>query len=361
MASRATIGAAREALARLVPPGLAPRVARFLAWWRAGLALPLPPAVARLLVGDRRIVRVTAEGERLAVRLYAAPQAAEPLATAAVPEAGGVGLARLRHAAGRAPVVLDVPPTLLLEKRQEIPAAAARAVDDAVRFGLPQWTPFAADEVFWTARVASVRAARAEVVIRLVAKAALQPTVEACGAAGLPPAALRLGPTVVTLDGRRAARRHRGRRLDAALALAVGLLAVVYGGMAWRAGEAERAALTEVLKAEVAVRREAGDLTRRIAALEAADTFLAERRAAARPVSAVVSALAAALPETAEVEALHWAGGRGRLVLVDTAPPVLAPSNGVIAAAGPVRPLSDLADGRRRFEWAFAAAGEGAR
>jgi hypothetical protein len=66
----------------------------------------------------------------------------------------GLRLARATLGNRRAPVtVLRLPPGLLLERQVTLPLAAEQGLDRVVRYEMDRFTPFTAEEVFWSCAV----------------------------------------------------------------------------------------------------------------------------------------------------------------------------------------------------------------
>jgi general secretion pathway protein L len=343
--------------------GLGPRIRAFLAWWRAGLAVELPRPLARLLLGDRRLVRARLDGDRIVLEVFGGSPAATPGAPLALDDGRPPeeALRRVRAAARRRGVVLVVPPALVLMKEQDVPEAATRSLKDAVRYGLAQWTPFSADEVFWSVRVVSRRGAQARIAIRMVPKAALGPALARLEQAGLAPAALALGPgDLLPIDARHAVRERRARMLDLGLVAGTSLLVAANCALLFAAAEGERASLAAALQEEVQLRQKADAIAKKIEAIGARDAFVAARRAGTRPLAEIAATLAGALPEDVEVRELRFSKGKARLLLIgpDGWHPELELSASGFLRTEAVRPQSDLADGRRAFEW-LVVAGDG--
>ncbi len=140
------------------------------------------------------------------------------------------GLAALRAAIGtgrHGPIRLVLPPTLLLEQPVTLPLAAERGLDSALRWEMDRLTPFTAEAVFWTWRIVQRDRIRNQLTLRLllVARSAVQATVDALSAVGLAPARLESAgepARAILLTGpRRAAPRRPA--LTAGVAVCAGL------------------------------------------------------------------------------------------------------------------------------------------
>ena len=302
-----------------------PAVRAGLRWWGRGLEEALPGWLVALAAGDRRWVSVALdEDDRLTARLMASPGATAPLATARLAETADASAPPrpLRAAARSRHVVLQAPDARVLTQTVRAPAAALENLAEAVRFGLPTWTPFAAEDVIFHAKVVERGEDHARIEIRMIPRAALAPLVERAARAGLDVSAVAFGRDVVPYGdrGEAVARRiARAGRVDLALAasavaLAVGMLAALHLGWA-----RELDGLQEDIKAEVAHRAKQTKLESELAQIEARRRAVLQKRASEPRVSEVVVDLAAHLPDSAETVEFEWAGRQGRVRV--SAPP----------------------------------------
>lgn len=290
-----------------------------LAWWRDGLEAALPAWLVRPFAGDRQCVCIAETAGVLQARLFAAPTAKEPLAEARFgdPAIEPQPAARTVAVAARSvPVILEAPSSKILTQTVRMPAAALENLDDAVRFGLSTWTPFAAEEVVFHASVVERADEHARVRIQMIPLAVLRPVMERAADAGLNVSAVALGPNLVRFgDAGHAVerRRRRAARLDLALgasafALGLGLLITMHLG--WTQ---EREELRAEIRAEMARLAAQTKLESELNQLQMRQRSVLSKRAAETRVSALIADLAERLPETAEVLEFEWSGKRGRL------------------------------------------------
>ncbi len=198
------------------------------------------------------------------------------------------GLRQARKMLGnrRAPAtVLRLPAGLLLEREVTLPLAAEQGLERVVRYEMDRFTPFAAEEVFFSAAVRRRDRAqgRLSIGISVVPRARIAPALAAMAALKLAPGLLE-APVAggearrIPLVGTGPRSSRRGARLLAAAAIACAALAVVALALPfWLQAEAsaEVEARIAALKPRLA---EAEALrTRMAAAAEGSDAIGAER------------------------------------------------------------------------------------
>ena len=215
----------------------------FLSWWLRQLAGLLPPAwrpgtldaAAAEAATDSVIIALTPgntidatrrrRGRLIHLGRFGLDASGLTSLRAAI---GPLRGSRSRHG----PIRLALPPSLLLEQPVTLPLAAERDLDTALRWEMDRLTPFAADAVFWTWRITDRDRTRGQLQLRLVlvAKAAIQSTVDALAAAGLAPARLEAAgdpARLIPLDGQhRAAPRRPLLIATAALCVALAVTAI---------------------------------------------------------------------------------------------------------------------------------------
>ncbi len=205
--------------------------------------------------------------------------------------------------AKRAPVtVLRLPAGFVLEREVTLPLAAEQGLDRVVRYEMDRFTPFAADEVFWSCAVRRRDRAQGKLTaaIALVPRARLQPMIDAL-------AQLPLVANIVEAAGPDGALRHimlgepdlrrkqwRNRGLAAA-ALCCAALAVVAAGLPfWLQGQA-RDAVEERIAALKPRVKEADTLRQQLNATVAGSDAITSERARLGDTLQTVAALTSIL------------------------------------------------------------------
>lgn len=302
---------------------LGPGAGGFFAWWGAALASWLPGSwrAAFGLARDRLLLTLGAE--QLQLRLQTL-EGIRDLGSAPWP-AGNVDdpLPRLL-----APGIADLPRWYLLpaaaglRRRVALPAAAAERLRDVLAFEIDRQTPFAADAVYFDARVAE-RRSDGQVLAELVAVP--KPTLDAA-LAGLGAAAGTLaGVDIVDDNGAPlrlnllpVARRQRGadpsRRWNRILAAAA-LLALAAG--LWQILDNRRAAADEFEKRVSAradgARRVAQQRQQLLDLVEGA-AFLERTRGGRPTMIAVIDELSRRLPDGTYLEKVAVENGQLQLI-----------------------------------------------
>jgi len=197
----------------------------------------------------------------------------------------GLRMARTMLGNRRRPaIVLRLPPGMLLERQVTLPRAAEQGLDRVVRYEMDRFTPFAADEVFYSYSLLRRDEARSRIVISivLVPRARLASALETMRQLQLTPTLLEAADSsgelqLVPLTAPGADKlRWRGRGVVAAgvmcAALAVAVVALPFWRQAQARGEVEAriAALKPQLDRAEAVRKKLA------ADAESVDAFSAE-------------------------------------------------------------------------------------
>ena len=202
-----------------------------IAWWLAQLVslLParwrsrdhsLPDAIVAEPAGDGFALRLRRRRRESALGRFALDEPGLRAAAAAVRGRRG------------GPAVLRFAPAMLLEREVVLPLAAERELEQVLRYEMDRFTPFGAEEVFWTAEpVARDRATgRLRVRLSLVPRAAVAPMLQALGRIGAAPAALEAalpgGVRAIPLGGDHGRARRQRRVVSAAATVCAGLALV---------------------------------------------------------------------------------------------------------------------------------------
>ncbi len=224
------------------------------------------------------------------------------------------GLAAARAALnGRrlAPAFVRVPAGALLERSVTLPLAAESSLERVVNYELDRYTPFSADEVFWSAQVQRRDRAqgRLHATVTLVPKTALAPLLEALGSLGVAPVVLegRVGAgadrrvRLAHTDGRAA---RRGKRLVMGAAVACAVLLLVAAGLPFfRQSQAASAVEARIAALEPG-RHEAEDLRQTLVARAAGSDAIAAEQAALGDTLQTIAALTQILPDDTFLTAL---------------------------------------------------------
>lgn len=224
------------------------------------------------------------------------------------------GLAAARAALnGRrlGPAFIRLPSGALLERNVTLPVAAESSLERVLGYELDRYTPFSADEVFWSAQVERRDRAqgRLQATLTLVPKATLAPLLEALASIGVAPVALegRAGAgaerrvRLAHSDGRAA---RRGKRLVMGAAVACAVLLVVAAGLPFfRQSQAASAVEARIAGLEPG-RHEAEDLRQTLVARAAGSDAIAAEQAALADTLQTIAALTQILPDDTFLTAL---------------------------------------------------------
>jgi general secretion pathway protein L len=217
---------------------------------------------------------------------------------------GAAGVAALPGAGGR-PTVLRLGETDVLGKSITLPLAAERELEQVLSFEMDRETPFRADQLYWSYRIAEIdrQNERLSVRLQLVAKANLAPLLGALAQIGIVPERVEIAdgpdagaclPLLVKQNGaRRAARRFLvplAAACCAALALADILTPFVRQSSAL-------VALDRQIASGRAAAAEAAHLRREIAELaRSADLIQSEREKVGQPLE-ILAAVTRVVPD----------------------------------------------------------------
>ncbi len=169
--------------AQLGQTGLATARA-FLAWWLGELAGLVPRALLRRFVGNRAVLLIRLEGDRLDF----GGQETLGLDAAALPAP------LLRHVQQAGSVAFELPAGMVLRRVVDVPAAATRELAAAVPFLIERHTPFPPGQarVAWRVLGAAAPNGRVQLELAATAAAALDRLVARLHTLGIPVGAIRV-------------------------------------------------------------------------------------------------------------------------------------------------------------------------
>jgi general secretion pathway protein L len=345
---------------------LAP-VGAFFRWWGAELAGLVPARLRRISGSDEQLVLLLAE-DGVAVSLETGRQG-RALGRIDLGDPGAVSgrldrLLRQRGIArGRLAVHVRLPAAEALRTTMELPAAAMTNLAEVVAFELDRYTPFRADQVYYSYRllprpsgderfpvgVTVVPRSVVDDARRLCAALAIEPDgidVEAAGADSRPSEPLRIGDAAAT-------RAKAGSFLTYALfALAV-VLAVIAVAVPLGAAHRKAALLSEDFAAAKKAVETAAALRAEIEALQEEQRFLIDRKRQVPSASMLLHDVTRILPDDTWLTELHLAGSEVQLSGVTESSSALI---GLLERSGVVRntvfrsPVTrDPTSGRERF------------
>ena len=266
-----------------------------LIWWVQQMRELLPRSlVMRPQYANALVARIGTTGISIAARRRGAER---PL----VKLESGSAVQRRFASRGTEPTILALPPTMLLEQSATLPLASERNVGAVLRYEMDRFTPFRAEDLFWTWRVERRDRANGLLTLRLllVPKLAVQSALATMAAAGLRPAALEVSTSTGTgylpLSGPKGSVGTRRSVVTASWACAVlALAAVVVPVIQQERAIGRTESQIEALRPRVAL---VEGLRRRVAAnASGSDLFSAETARIGNPLRAL-AAVTAALPD----------------------------------------------------------------
>jgi general secretion pathway protein L len=165
-------------------------------WWAAQMRDCIPASLrppGRLW--RRALVIAINPADAARIELFLQTTAVTPLGQCDLGDGAGTLATLLPASARRLPVVIQLPADLLLERDITLPLAAERALRQVLTYEMDRFTPFRAEEIVWTAQVEKRDPARNQLRARvaLVARARIQPVLDALRQAKLAPSWLRIG------------------------------------------------------------------------------------------------------------------------------------------------------------------------
>jgi general secretion pathway protein L len=288
-----------------------------IGWWLGELAALVPAVWRRRLssTGGRLVIAI--DGESLTVSHPDIGRSARSLRGFDGKVPNDIEAVLRRAARGALRVTLQLPARCGLSSRMRLPLAAEENLREAIGFELDRQTPFKAEAVFFTHRVAERDSAARRLLIELtvVPRAVVETALAVATGLGLAPDRVEVaaGPETAASSnllppGHGKARWQAARRLPASLAVvAVLLAAAIVIVPLYRAGSAADA----LRNAVDAARKDANAglrLQGEIARVAEESQFLANRKSERPSVSEVLAELTRQLPDDAWLTDLHLAG-----------------------------------------------------
>ena len=241
----------------------------------------------------------------------------------------------------------------MLTRPVELPAVALRHRDKAVKFGLQQWTPFEADEVFVTTRPIHRAGATAAIELKIITRRSVKELEQQLTQYGISVDELSLaGPsrlfTTIVVNGRK--RRHRRLASIVDLGLLVSALVLVAAVFATALSHANSELNREksVLQRAIQTQQIAANELKQIEQLAARRSFLAERLASEASFADTVSGLMRILPDGVQVDAISWEKNALHLSLSGSVGATLAWKQ---PPPGNIQAVTDKSSARLQWEW----------
>jgi general secretion pathway protein L len=159
-----------------------------LRWWARQMRALLPQALLPdASQSDALLVAMAGMSDAPQIRLSLRRRQREtPLGSFRLDEAGRrAAMAAIRQRSGR--VIMRPDPAAVLERKVMLPLAAEHDVTQVLRYEMDRLTPFAAEQVFWSAIVErrDRAAGRLEIRLSLLPKSLVQPALATIAAIGL--------------------------------------------------------------------------------------------------------------------------------------------------------------------------------
>ncbi|MEO6968820.1 MAG: PilN domain-containing protein [Rhodanobacteraceae bacterium] len=283
---------------------------RFFAWWGGELSALLPVRLRAHLLRGPDVLLLSAHLDALRVRRERTGDTLAQIAwTLPIEEQRAMFAQACRGIdASDRRLVLLLPPGCALRRRLQLPAAAASDLRRVLGYEIDRQTPFKPEQVDYDVRVLDAGAPPGQLVVELIAAPRVQidPLLERLRGLGIAPDAVdvcvddtpgagRVGVNLLPL-GSRPRRAHPRRRINAILAAACVLLAV----LAMSQWLANRRTALDAMQAQVdtlhAQARQASGLREELVNAAGASGFLAARKRATPSALSVLQDLTARLP-----------------------------------------------------------------
>lgn len=278
--------------------------------WLDGLVPFLPGWAMDLIAGERRVIRLKLKTSAADTRLCDRNRGT----SVKLSDREAAKLSRYW------PAVLEVPPRHSLTREVSLPDAALRDLDSAMRHNIGVWTPFSADEVYFTARVRETKNGKSRIEMHVIQKIYAAKLISQ---SPVKPDRLELHPSApqIDIDPSKAKRLRFPGRVDLALGIcALTLVVVAFGVMSFRI-ESEAAKTAVLIRQEIAHLKKEDALKTALAVEEQRLGLVAAEQARTPPLTEIIGAIAEALPLDAQVLELNWSGLEGRAVIASKTPP----------------------------------------
>jgi len=357
----------------------------FLRWWRAELLMLLPERLRELSREKGRVVLMLSDS-LAPVRLFVEASGSSSNLLAEFSEPGETDARPLLQSLVRRPEIskllgrgefgscLRLPSRLALCRTINLPLAAESNLSEIVGFELDRYTPFRADQVYYTQRVLGRDpvAQRLSIEVTVVPKPVVDATLALARDLDWAPDRIDVAepsPGVShsnnLLNPARSAMRRRGVRTTYGLAISAAILAVTALAIPLIASHREAASMTEevaTFKNEAAA---AERLRKEVAALRDGEGFLVTQKKRSRTISELLAQITHLLPDDTWLTDLLIAASDVELTGVSAAASRLV---GILEQSGQFRDTNfrspvttDPASGRERFSIATHIAPEHAK
>lgn len=283
---------------------------RFFAWWGGELASLLPTQVRTRLLRGPEVLLLDMQSDGLRVRRERTGDLLAQIEWSAAPEEQRAAFVRACRGIDIADrrLILLLPSDSALQRRLHLPQAAATDLRRVVGYEIDRQTPFKPEQVWYDVRVLGHDAASAQLQVELIAvpRATVEPLLAQLTNLAIAPDAVdvetdqdfaisRSGTNLLP-PAQRPRRPHPRRRINAILAAACIVLAVV-AMLQWLDNrQAALAAMQSQVDALHVQAREASSLREQLFNAAGASGFLAVRKRATPSPLEVLRDLTARLP-----------------------------------------------------------------
>jgi general secretion pathway protein L len=345
----------------------------FLRWWRTEL-LTLIPEGLRELSREKGWLVLLLSADSAPARLFVETSAAPPDLLAQIPEPGNAESRTSLQAVLQRPEIskligrgefglcLRIPSRSALCRTIDLPLAAESNLSEVVGFELDRYTPFRADQVYYTHRLLERDAAaqRLSVEITIVPKPVVDEALAIARNLGWTPDRVDvadpsphashsnnlLAPTA-------SAARRSGLRATYGLAISAAILAVAAIAIPFAAAEHEAAAMTEEVASLEKQSANAATVGKEILALRSGEDFLLNQKQRSRTMSELLAQITHLLPDDTWLTDLRVTGSDVELTGVSASASRLV---GILEQSGQFRDTNfhspvtaDQGSGKERF------------